>query len=68
MFKQYDVIQTSKTISGEFGTLKRGSKGTIVEIYKAGGKTGYDVEFFTSEGRTKALVVLTAEKIEQLKI
>jgi|GEM_PF-3223554 len=67
MFKQYDIVKITKPQTGEWGTLRTGSKGTIVEVYKAGAKVGYDVEFVTSTGRTKAIVILGAKDIEPVK-
>lgn len=63
MFKQYDVVMTNRSLTGEWGTLRSGSKGTIVEVYRTGQKVGYDVEFVTASGRTKAIVVLSAKDI-----
>lgn len=64
MLKQYDVVITKRVIAGEWGTLRAGSKGTIIEVYKSAKKTGYEVEFVTPTGRTKALVTLSAEDIQ----
>jgi hypothetical protein len=64
MFKQYDVVKTIGAVSIPEGTIRRGSKGTIVEIYKSGKQSGYHKEFLDSSGRTKALVVLTADQIK----
>jgi len=65
MFKQFDVVKTIKPVAvPAAGTLKSGSKRTILEIYKSGGTTGYHIEFLDSRGKTKALVILTADQIE----
>ncbi|HIA52991.1 MAG TPA: DUF4926 domain-containing protein [Candidatus Melainabacteria bacterium] len=64
MFKQYDIVRITKPQTGEWGTLRTGTKGTIIEVYKVGPKVGYDVEFVTSTGRTKAIVTLGAKDIE----
>ncbi len=55
-FKKYDVVRTTETVAGEFGTLRKGRKGTIVEIYKSKTNTGYEVEFCS---RTKQPTVIT---------
>lgn len=61
----FDVVKTTRAITCDAGTLRKGSRGTIVEVYKrAGLKTGYDIEFADSKGRTKAIVVLTETDIE----
>lgn len=65
MLKMFDVVKTTRAITCDAGTLRKGSRGTIVEVYKrAGLKTGYDIEFTDSQGRTKAIVVLTDADIE----
>jgi len=58
MYRQYDVVQTTKIIPINEGSLPRGSVGTIVEIYSTDGKTGYDIEFCDDEGYTTALIIL----------
>jgi len=52
MIKELDIIKLKKDI----GILKKGDKGTVIEVYK-GGKA-YEVEFF------KAVITLTDEEIE----
>ena len=64
MYNQYDIIKTTKSVVAADCTLKRGSIGTIVEIYKTGGKIGYDTEFVDNSGQTIALVVLTESQLE----
>ncbi len=61
-FKKYDIIKTTEAVSGNFGVLRKGRKGTIVEIYKNKDSLGYEVEF-TSPSKEPTLVTLTAKQI-----
>lgn len=65
MFKQYDLVKTTKSLSvSNRKTLSCGTMGTIVEIYKNGEDVGYHVEFTYKSGKTKALMILGKESIE----
>ncbi len=68
MYKEYDVVKTAKTVHSATGTLRRGSKGTIVEIYKSKAETGYHVEFADRHGKTRALLILKESEITPISI
>lgn len=68
MYKEYDVVKTVRTVHFATGTLKRGSKGTIVEIYKSKAGTGYHVEFADRHGKTRALLILNEGDISPIFI
>jgi hypothetical protein len=40
--------------------LRRGDIGTVVHVYPTG---GFEVEFFTASGKTRAVVTLRAEHV-----
>ena len=40
--------------------LRRGDLGTVVHVYPAG---GYEVEFFTASGKTRAVVTLRTNDV-----
>jgi len=43
--------------------LKSGDLGTVVHVYEAG---GYEVEFFTALGKTRAVLTLMATDVREL--
>lgn len=43
--------------------LKSGDLGTVVHVYEAG---GYEVEFFTALGKTRAVVTLAMTDVRQI--
>lgn len=45
--------------------LKKGERGTVVEIYKAG--EAYEVEFINAEGKTVALLTLDSSEVRNIK-
>jgi hypothetical protein len=76
-FKQYQEVTLNldslqDEFFGEPVELRRGQRGTIMEIYEqAGIPTGYDVEFFDEEGESVALVTLRESDLlpfEQKKV
>ncbi len=42
--------------------LKGGDLGTVTHVYEAG---GYEVEFFTASGKTRAVLTLAQEDVRQ---
>lgn len=44
--------------------LRRGDIGTVVHVYSAG---GFEVEFFTASGKTRAVVTLPAADVRRAK-
>lgn len=59
MFEELDVVELTHDIKED--NLKKGSTGTIVEIYK-GGKA-YEVEFIAPDGSTSILLTLMPDDI-----
>jgi hypothetical protein len=59
MIKELDVVVLAKDLK-EY-QLKRGDAGTVVHVYE-GGKA-YEVEFVTDEGKTLAVVTLSAQDL-----
>lgn len=62
MIKEHDRIVLTEDIP-EYG-LQKNERGTVVFVYKQG--QGYEVEFFTSEGRTKAVATLLASQVRPI--
>lgn len=60
MFEELEVVELTRNIKK--GSLEKGERGTIVEIYKDG--EAYEIEFVTPDGKTKALLTLMPEDIQ----
>ena len=54
MFEELDVVELTHDIKED--NLKKGTRGTIVEIYKGG--EAYEVEFIAPDGNTSVLLTL----------
>ena len=63
MIKNFDRIILTEDLEGE--GLKLGDVGTVVEIYNQG--EGYEVEFFTLKGETRAVITLLANQVREIK-
>lgn len=63
MIKNFDRIVLTEDIQDE--GLKLGDVGTVVEIYNQG--EGFEVEFFTLKGETRAVVTLLANQVREIK-
>ena len=59
MIAEHDVVVLTRELP-ELG-LKQGDVGAVVHRYTAG--EGYEVEFVTAEGKTIAVVTLTADDV-----
>lgn len=66
MFKQYDVVVTTRVLTSDWGALEIGSEGTIVEVYREDQVTRYEVEFVMPSGITKALITLRESDMKLL--
>ena len=62
MISELDMVVLTSDLS-EHG-LQKGDVGTVVHVYSVGG--GYEVEFVTAEGRTVAVLTLTATDIRPM--
>ncbi|MSP97758.1 MAG: DUF4926 domain-containing protein [Betaproteobacteria bacterium] len=61
MFKTLDTVVLTRDVQG--ADLRRGDLGAIVEVY---GPDAFDVEFVAANGRTQALLTLTAQDIRHV--
>ena len=59
MIKELDVVVLTKDL--EEYPLKRGDVGTVVHVHDSG--KAYEVEFVTDEGKTIAVVTLSAQDL-----
>ncbi len=64
MIANFDRIILTEEIEHE--GLKAGDVGTVVEIYNQG--EGYEVEFFTLKGETRAVVTLLARQVREIAV
>ena len=62
MFKEIEVVELAHDIKGH--NLKKGERGTIVEIYKDG--EAYEVEFIAPDGKTSILLTLIPDDIRPI--
>ncbi|MET7747864.1 DUF4926 domain-containing protein [Micromonospora sp. NPDC005367] len=58
----YDVVKLREALPSE--RLAAGAVGAVVHVF-GGPPTAYEVEFADADGRTVAMVTLTAEQIQQ---
>lgn len=63
VFKELEIVELSHDIPKH--NLKKGEKGTIVEIYKNG--EAYEVEFANKEGKTIALLTLMSDSVRRVR-
>ena len=59
MIKEHDLAVLTVPVPSE--GLEAGDVGTVVQVYKNG--EGYEVEFFTLDGRTAAVVTLESSQV-----
>jgi hypothetical protein len=59
MIKEHDLAVLTVAVPGE--GLEAGDVGTVVHVYKDG--EGYEIEFFTLDGRTAAVVTLESSQV-----
>ena len=59
MFKELEIVELTHDIKNY--NLKKGARGTIVEIYKNG--KAYEVEFISLDEKTSTLIVLKPNDI-----
>lgn len=59
MFEELDVVELTRDIKED--NLKKGARGTIVEIYKGG--EAFEVEFIAPDGSTSTLLTLMPDDI-----
>lgn len=73
MFLENDVVKLKRSIGPEDadvwpGTsvqlLPRGSRGTVVMVYREAETVSYEVEFVSPNGTTEALLTLAEEDLE----
>jgi len=62
MIRELDTVALTRDVE-EHG-LKRGDVGAVVHCYAGG--TAFEVEFVTADGRTVALLTLSAQDIRRL--
>ena len=63
IFKELEVIELTHDILKH--NLKKGARGTVVEIYKNG--EAYEIEFVNAEGKTVALLTLDSSEFRNIK-
>lgn len=62
MIQQYDIVSLTEPLPKK--NLKKGTKGTVVEIYDEPPlPPGYEVEFVDDNGTTVALITLSGDEI-----
>ena len=62
MISAFDRVILTDDLAAE--GLRQGDIGTVVEIYRDG--EGYEVEFFTLQGETRAVVTLLAHQVREI--
>jgi len=62
MIKEFDTVALNEDLPGT--SLYAGAEGTVVMVYNDG--EAYEVEFFSSDGRTIAVETIEAYKLHQI--